>query len=68
MIERLRQDFPALRVLFISGHTASAVDDAGVLREGIDCLAKPFDAPQLLSMVRFALEQRSAGSNDPAGA
>jgi two-component system cell cycle sensor histidine kinase/response regulator CckA len=50
----LRQQQPALRVLFMSGYGDTTPDDT--LPEGADVLVKPFTAQTLLTRVRRALD------------
>lgn len=56
LAERLRQQQPALRVLYISGYTDDAVLRYGILTSGIPFLAKPFTPGQLALKVREVLD------------
>ncbi len=47
---------PDLRVLYISGYTQSAIVDDGVLREGVNFLAKPFRPDDLGRRAREVLD------------
>jgi PAS domain S-box-containing protein len=47
---------PALRVLYISGYTDSAIVDHGVLDEGTAFLQKPFSSGELTAKVRSLLD------------
>lgn len=49
---------PALRVLYMSGYTDTAIAAHGVLEGGIQLLSKPFSAAQLTQKIREVLEQR----------
>jgi CheY-like chemotaxis protein len=52
----LQRERPSIRVLYISGYTGSAIQEHGVLEEGLDFLAKPFMPAQLLRSVRTILD------------
>jgi len=54
---RLRATRPALRVLYSSGYTADAIDDAGVLADDIAFLQKPYTLDALASRVRQLLDE-----------
>jgi CheY-like chemotaxis protein len=58
---RLTALLPELRVLFMSGYTANAIDDHGVLEPGRSYLGKPFDAGQLARKVREVLDRPPDG-------
>lgn len=47
---------PDLKVLFISGYTADAIAQHGILEEGVAYLAKPFVPRELLEKVRTTLD------------
>jgi CheY-like chemotaxis protein len=53
---------PALKILFTSGYTESAIVHHGRLDPGVHLLAKPYRKVDLARMVRKAL----AGSASPA--
>ena len=59
LAQRLSQRYPRLRTVFISGYSEQAVQDAPA--GGARYLQKPFDAPQLLSAIRSALEEVASG-------
>ncbi|OGK08405.1 MAG: hypothetical protein A2W80_10100 [Candidatus Riflebacteria bacterium GWC2_50_8] len=46
---------PGLRCLFMSGYTANVIAQHGVLKEGINFVAKPFSNADLVKAVREAL-------------
>ena len=53
--ERLKQSYPDLKVLLISGYTADAFSDRGVLDPGDALLPKPFAPVALARKVREVL-------------
>jgi signal transduction histidine kinase/ActR/RegA family two-component response regulator len=56
LADRLAALHPALRVLYMSGYTAGAIADHGVLEAGVALLQKPFAAEPLLRKVRQVLD------------
>jgi CheY-like chemotaxis protein len=52
---RLTKLFPNLRVLYMSGYTDNAIGHHGILDEGVNFIAKPFNSPDLLKKVRMVL-------------
>ena len=58
--ERLRSIYPEMRVLYVSGYTADAIDQHGVLETGIQFLQKPFTPLVLANRVRELLDSRPA--------
>jgi PAS domain S-box-containing protein len=56
---RLRVKQPDLKVLYISGYSENTIAREGVLPRGIRLLQKPFNAEQLLEMVRCVLAHPS---------
>ncbi|MGH9019085.1 MAG: ATP-binding protein, partial [Acidimicrobiales bacterium] len=55
LAERLQQDRPELRVLFMSGYNADAIATRGVLEPGVTVVEKPFTSSDLLDKVRELL-------------
>jgi two-component system, cell cycle sensor histidine kinase and response regulator CckA len=53
---RLRELLPDLRVLFMSGYTANAIVDQGLLETGAPFLSKPFSPTSLALAVRAVLD------------
>ncbi|MEO5954765.1 MAG: response regulator [Nitrospiraceae bacterium] len=56
--ERLLSLYPEMRVLYMSGYTADAIDQHGVLETGIQFLQKPFTPLVLANRVRELLDSR----------
>jgi len=52
---------PDIRVLFVSGYTEDFIVDRGVLRNGIEFLAKPYSLDQLARRVREVLDGGASG-------
>ncbi len=57
---KLTATFPDMGCLYISGYTADVIAHHGVLDEGVQFLAKPFDRNDLARMVRSALRGRGS--------
>ncbi len=55
LVDSLRQLWPSLRVLFMSGYADETVGESGPLAPGAAFLAKPFLPEQLAAKVREAL-------------
>jgi signal transduction histidine kinase len=55
LAKELTSSRPETRVLFMSGYTADAIADHGVIRSDMHFLEKPFSADQLLGMTRQAI-------------
>jgi DNA-binding response OmpR family regulator len=67
-IGRLRREWPGVKILAMSGvKSAGALDVAGhAISLGADrFIGKPFEATELLELVRTLLEERTAPSPDP---
>jgi CheY-like chemotaxis protein len=56
----LKASHPHLRVLFMSGYTASVISQHGVLDPGVCFIQKPFSLRDLAATVRRALDQDDA--------
>jgi len=57
LADRLQSLYPNLRVLFMSGYTASAIVHRGVLNKGVNFIQKPFSMKDLAAKVREALDK-----------
>jgi PAS domain S-box-containing protein len=55
LAERVRAALPAIRVLFVSGYTQDVIAEHGVLKPGIEFLAKPYSIEQLAHRVHGIL-------------
>ncbi|MHB1317416.1 MAG: PAS domain S-box protein [Anaerolineae bacterium] len=55
LAEQLRERFPDLRVLYMSGYTADVIAIRGVLEEGVHFVGKPFSLKMLGEAVSEAL-------------
>ena len=53
---KLQGIFPGIKILFMSGYTASVIANRGVLKEGLRFIQKPFSKEHLAVKVREALE------------
>ncbi|MEW6521575.1 MAG: response regulator [Thermodesulfobacteriota bacterium] len=58
LAQRLKGIIPGLKCLFMSGYTANAIANHGILDEGIVFLQKPFSVQDTAFKVRKALEQQ----------
>ncbi len=56
LVSRVKQDRPALKVIYISGYLADVSRDDLTQSEGVTYLAKPFTLPTLARIVREALD------------
>jgi PAS domain S-box-containing protein len=59
LAEEMAVQYPAMKVLFMSGYTDNAVAAQGVLEEGTFLLQKPFDPEALRNKVREVLDVAS---------
>jgi two-component SAPR family response regulator len=57
LAERVAALLPNIRVLFVSGYTEHFIVDRGVLKKGIEFLAKPYSIEQLARRVRDVLHE-----------
>jgi len=66
MAEWLKITYPGLKILFTSGYTDEAMAQHGVVKAGIDFLAKPFTPAAFARKVRELLDQPNAPTANPA--
>ncbi len=57
LAERVLQDSPGLKVIYISGYSAEVVGKDWPLTEGVNFLSKPFQARKLAQTVRHCLDR-----------
>lgn len=57
--ERIISIYPAIKCIFMSGHTADMISKKGVLDEGVYFLQKPFSISELASKVRETIRKGS---------
>ena len=65
LAERAAVLLPTIRVLFVSGYTEDLIADRGVLKTGIEFLAKPYSIEQLARRVREVLDGVEMNSKEP---
>ncbi len=53
---KIEQYMPGIKTLFMSGYTADAIANRGILDQGIHFLQKPFSASSLIEKVRTVLD------------
>ena len=56
LAERLREQHPRLRVLFMSGYPADILSERGVVPDDVHFLQKPFDSATLARKIRVVLD------------
>jgi PAS domain S-box-containing protein len=59
LVGRLREDFPGIAAVFMSGYTSGAISRQGHLEPGAVFLEKPFTGDQLGETVRRTLDRHS---------
>jgi signal transduction histidine kinase/ligand-binding sensor domain-containing protein/CheY-like chemotaxis protein len=67
LVEQLRRERPAIRVLYMSGYTAAGIDEQDVVEPGTAFLRKPFALAEMLGKVREVLDATGVPA-DEAGA
>jgi len=60
LANRLRQAYPHLKTLFMSGYTADVIAHRGVLEEGVHFMQKPFSRKTMALKIREALGEQGA--------
>lgn len=63
LAQKLVQQHPYLKVLFMSGYTADIITDHGELDERTHFIQKPFSISDLAGKVQMVLEARHGGKN-----
>jgi PAS domain S-box-containing protein len=58
LAELLKTNYPCMKILFMSGYTASVIANRGVLGENINFIQKPFSLKELSVKVREVLSQK----------
>jgi len=58
--DQVLQQYPEIRMLFISGYTADVIQFRGMLDHDVNLLMKPFNASELLARVRELLDRVDA--------
>jgi YesN/AraC family two-component response regulator len=56
LTQKLQSLYPQLKSLFMSGYTADAIAQHGVLDESVNFIQKPFSLPDLATKVRNVLD------------
>ena len=62
LAQRILQDNPKLKVIYISGYSAEIVGKDFALSENINFLPKPFSARKLAQMIRDSLDARTSST------
>jgi DNA-binding NtrC family response regulator len=56
LYERLRDSYPSLKVIYMSGYTDDVIAHHGILEEGFDFIQKPFSINNLTDKLRKVLD------------
>ncbi|MBU1218992.1 PAS domain S-box protein [Myxococcota bacterium] len=56
LAEKISATYPGIRLLFMSGYTASVIAHHGVLEDGVSFIQKPFSMADLMTSVREVLD------------
>ncbi len=67
MIDEMLKINPNLKVVYMSGHTENAIVEHGVLRAGIQFIAKPFRPIDLAIKIRMELDRLSTSEGTSRG-
>jgi YesN/AraC family two-component response regulator len=59
LVSRLAPIRPRMKIVYVSGYTADAIDHQGMLAGGIEFLSKPVGLDTLVRKVRDVLDARS---------
>jgi PAS domain S-box-containing protein len=60
LAQRVLQENPKLKVIYMSGYSAEIADKDLILQEGINFLAKPFELHKLAKVIRDSLDKSKA--------
>jgi CheY-like chemotaxis protein len=60
LAQRILQENPKLKVIYMSGYSAEVVGKDFPLKEGVNFLTKPFQASKLAQIVRQRLDEESS--------
>jgi signal transduction histidine kinase/ActR/RegA family two-component response regulator len=58
--EKLKETYPAMQTLFVSGYTSDLIARRGVLEDGVNFLSKPFSKKTLAQKLRCILGKRQS--------
>lgn len=58
LAERIKEDYPSIKILFMSGYADNIITKNGILKEGINYLQKPLTAMTLAQTVRMILDSQ----------
>jgi DNA-binding response OmpR family regulator len=55
LAERIREQFPTIKVIFMSGYTDEMLFHSGNRPDGVNFLPKPFGLPELVMKLKILL-------------
>lgn len=61
LAEMVREDYPEIKILFMSGYADNIITKGGILKNGINYLQKPLTAMTLAQTVRRVLDHETEG-------
>jgi CheY-like chemotaxis protein len=64
LVEKARDKYPDLKVLYMTGYSRNAVVHQGRLDEGVDLLQKPISQAELAHRVRVILDRKKSHARD----
>ncbi len=56
LYERIREHYPEMKVLFMSGYTGNVIAHHGILDKGVHFIQKPFSIQGLTEKIRYVLD------------
>ncbi len=56
LAEQLKKEFPAMKILFMSGYTEDHILNRGIMEPGVNLIMKPFTRTELLKGVRRTID------------